>query len=471
VGALPSSVVCGGCGTAAPTDDPFPFRCPNASDDTDHVMTVLLDFARFRFPDGDEPNPFVRYRTLLRAHHIAVAGGLTDAAYVELVQTLDAAVARVDGRGFVVTPFARSPSLSNRLRMESGRVWVKDETGNVSGSHKARHLMGLLIYLEVVDRLEGVRSPRDRPNLAIASCGNAALAAAVVACAGGQRLQVFVPTAADPKVLAQLESLGAQISICPRKAGVHGDPAYRRFQQAVQAGALPFTCQGPSNGLAIEGCKTLGYEMVSELATQRITLDRVFVPVGGGALASATIRALQDAVHLGALRRLPRIHAVQTQAAHPLKRAYDALAQRVLRRLGRETAMREAPAIDQERADLIASQASSPDVIEELRYAATHRAEFMRPWEHEPHSIAAGIIDDETYDWLAVVGGMMASGGYPVVVSEQVLAEANEVAREATDINVDPTGSAGLAGLLQLRDERGVGPDEQVVVLFTGVQR
>jgi len=434
-------------------------------------MTVVLDFARLRFPGGGEPNLFIRYRTLHRAHHLAVAGGLTDTAYVELVQTLDGAVSRADGRGFVATPFTRSPSLSARLRMESGRVWVKDETGDVSGSHKARHLMGLLIYLEVVDRLGLVRSSGDRPDLVIASCGNAALAAAVVARAGGQRLQVFVPTAADPKVLAQLESLGAEISICPRQAGVPGDPTYRRLQQAVRAGALPFTCQGPDNGLAIEGCKTLGYEMVSELAAQRITLDRLFVQVGGGALASATIQALQDAVRLGALHRLPRIHAVQTQAAHPLNRAYDAVARRVLRRLGRETAVPETPVVDQERADLIASHASSPDVIEELRYAATHRAEFMRSWEHKPRSIATGIIDDETYDWLAVVGGMMASGGYPVVVSEQVLTEANGVAREGTGINVDPTGSAGLAGLLQLSDEGTVGPDEHVAVLFTGVQR
>ena len=110
-------------------------------------------------------------------------------------------------------------------------------------------------------------------------------------------------------------------------------------------------------------------------------------------------------------------------------------------------------------------------VADELRYAATHRAEFMRPWEREPRSIAAGIIDDETYDWLAVTNGMIATGGYPVVVSERTLMEANRLARESTGINVDPTGSAGLAGLLQLHGEGRIRPDEQVAVLFTGVQR
>ena len=76
----------------------------------------------------------------------------------------------------------------------------------------------------------------------------------------------------------------------------------------------------------------------------------------------------------------------------------------------------------------------------------------MWPWEQEPHSVAHGILDDETYDWLAVVEGMLATGGSPLVVGEQTLAHANALAREATGIDVDPTGSAGLAGLLALRD-------------------
>ncbi len=468
--AIPSTVVCAGCGAAAPADDPFPFRCPNAGGDTDHVMTVMLDPRRLRFPQGNEPNPFVHYRTLLHPYHVALAGGLLDSVYVDLVRTLDAAVARVDGRGFVATPFARSPLLRDRLRMETGSVWVKDETANVSGSHKARHLMGLLIHLEVIERLGRVRGTETRPELAIASCGNAALAAAVVARAGGRALRVFVPTTADPKVVARLEQLGAEVTRCPRQPGVPGDPTYHRLHEAVRAGALPFTCQGPDNGLAIEGCKTLGYEMVTDLIRSQAGLDRVFVQVGGGALASATIQALQDAVRLRALRRIPRIHAVQTQAVHPLERAYAATVRRILRRLEHEAAPPGAPTGEQARADLMASHASSATVTEELKYAATHRSEFMRPWEHEPRSLATGIIDDETYDWLAVVGGMITSGGHPVVVSEQYLTAANELAHQ-TGIRVDPTGSAGLAGLLQLRDEGVVGPDEHVAVLFTGVQR
>jgi threonine synthase len=95
----------------------------------------------------------------------------------------------------------------------------------------------------------------------------------------------------------------------------------------------------------------------------------------------------------------------------------------------------------------------------------------MQPWEHEPHSVATGILDDETYDWRAVVEGMLTTGGSPLVVGEDLLVEANRFAVSQTGIRVDPTGSAGLAGLLQLRRSGAIGDRERVAVLFTGVQR
>ncbi len=472
--APPSAVVCAGCGYQAPADEPYPFRCPNAvpGDDTDHVMTVRLDWPRLRWPEGGEANPFLRFRTLLHSYHLATARGMDDSAYVALVQELDGAVAAVDGHGFVVTPFGRQDVLSQRLGFTSGGgVWVKDETGNVSGSHKSRHLMGLLLHLEVVERVGQALAGR-AAQLAIASCGNAALAAAVVAQAAGRPLRVFIPTAADPKVVARLRALEAELTICPREAGVPGDPTYHRLRQAVREGALPFTCQGSDNGLTIEGGKTLGYEMVAALAAEGVALDRIFVQVGGGALASSVVQALEDAWRLGVLARLPRIHAVQTRAVQPLVRAYDRAADRILERIAREEGRRPAPPGGaRERADLIRDYAASPLVAEELHYAVTHRSQFMWPWEEEPRSIAGGIIDDETYDWAAVVRGMVASGGYPLAVAEEELMEAHTLARSATRIAVDPTGSAGLAGLLQLVRGAEVGPQERVAVLFTGVQR
>jgi len=428
-------LVCAGCGAEPDPGEPFPFACPHSGrGDVDHVLHRALDTTRVRFPAGDEePNPFIRYRQLLHAYHVAAEGGIGDAEFCALVRRLDERIAAVDGHGFTVTPFGRSGELSERLGFSpDGGVWVKDETGNVSGSHKARHLFGVLVYLEVVERLGRTA---ERPDLAIASCGNAALAAAVVAAAGERTLRVFVPVDADPLVLGRLEELGASVTVCPRTAGVAGDPTVLRLQQALGEGALPFTCQGNLNGLAVEGGETLAWE----IASTGEPVERLIVQVGGGALASACSHGLRDAHALGACDTRPRLDTVQTEAAWPLKRAFDLVV--------------------------------AHDAPGALLYASHHRSEFMWPWEQEPHSVAHGILDDETYDWLAVVDAMLTTGGTALVVGESTLERANALAREATGIAVDPTGSSGLAGLLALREAGDVGDDERVALLFTGVSR
>ena len=110
-------------------------------------------------------------------------------------------------------------------------------------------------------------------------------------------------------------------------------------------------------------------------------------------------------------------------------------------------------------------------IVDAMAYARGHRSEFMWPWENEPKSVATGILDDETYDWAAVVAGMLATDGSPVVVSEATLEEANALARETTGIDVDHTGSSGLAGLMDLARRGEIGKNERVAVLFTGIRR
>lgn len=459
-----STLVCQGCGFDLAPDSPTPLRCPNAGDDGEHVIGRKLD-PHVRFPQDGHANPFVRYRSLTHAYSLARSHSMSDDAFVAMVLELDGAVSDVWGRGFLTTPFGRSGSLSEALGLEEpGGVWVKDETSNVSGSHKARHLMGLAILGETQARL-GI-SAGDAPRLAIASCGNAALAAAVIARAWNRALDVFIPTDAHPRVVAELERLGARVHVCSREPGVAGDPCTRAARRAVTDGAVPFGCQGPDDGLTVEGGETLAWELAGALVHDGRTLDRLFVQVGGGALASACVQGLRDASEHGAAITMPRLHAVQTRGAYPLRRAWDRLVERIYRRLGKER-----PGSDAEIAALLAGRAASPAVEAELAYAAKHRAEFMWPWETEPKSEAHGILDDETYDWLAIVRGTLQSGGFPIVVDEPRLLESNDLARARTGIDVDATGSAGLAGLLELRARGEVGDHESVAVLLTGVQR
>jgi threonine dehydratase len=450
------AVTCTGCGAAAPVDAPFPASCPAAvpGDDIDHVMARHLDLGRVRLVASDDPNPFVRYRQLFRAWHVATAAGWSDERYVGMVRRLDDAVAAIDGHGFRVTPFGRAGALSDELGFSrDGGVWVKDETGGVAGSHKARHLMGIVLELVVGETFDPGLATRP---LAIASCGNAALAAAVVARAAGRRLDVFVPPDAGAAIVGRLRRLGARVEAVARAPGERGDPTVRRMRAVVAAGSIPFTCQGPENGLAIEGGQTLGYEIAEALGSVGETLDRLVVQVGGGALASACAEGLAEARALGAIGELPRLDTVQTEGAWPLRRAYERITYDL-----RDRGLDPSGPLD----------TNQPEVRAVLDHAARYRSAYMWPWETEPASIAHGILDDETYDWLAVLRAMLATGGRPIVVDETELREANELAVRTTGIQADATGSAGLAGLLQLRRPGDIGPHERVAVLLTGIRR
>ena len=209
------------------------------------------------------------------------------------------------------------------------------------------------------------------------------------------------PTSADAAVVDRLRTLGARVVTCPRRPGEAGDPSYLRLQEALAQGAVPFTCQGPDNGLAIEGGSTLAWEIADELRAAGATLDRIVVQVGGGALASGIALGFDDAAAIGAIETVPTLDTVQARGGAPLARAYE----RVLADLG-----------------LVAGTPADPSVVHDgLRRVADRRSRYMWPWETEPVSVAHGILDDETYDWLAVVRAMLVTGGRAVVVDEPAL--------------------------------------------------
>jgi threonine dehydratase len=156
--------------------------------------------------------------------------------------------------------------------------------------------------------------------------------------------------------------------------------------------------------------------------------DRLFVQVGGGAFAASVAAGFRMS------GITPRLHAVQTNACAPLSRAWE-----------------------------LAASVGGP------KHVAQHWGDVMWPWEHVGHSAADGILDDETYDWLPVVGAMVDGHGSPVVAHEHHVLVANELAVRTTGIDASHTGTAGLAGLLAAREH--VAADERVAVIFSGVNR
>ena len=49
-------------------------------------------------------NPFVRYRSRLYSHRVAMARGMDDSIYVAMVNEIDNALVEIDGTGFYETP-------------------------------------------------------------------------------------------------------------------------------------------------------------------------------------------------------------------------------------------------------------------------------------------------------------------------------------------------------------------------------
>lgn len=418
---------CAICGTQVALSASLQWVCPLATaTDRHHVLGFTAEPADI--DKVESSNPFLSFREQLGVDAFGAAIGLDIATRIEIIASLDAAVERVSGTGFHKTPLQRADALSDAFGFTtSGGVWIKDETHNVAGSHKARHIFTELLYLLMAERagLTPWNHVSERPSLAIASCGNAAIAASTLARAVQWPIAVHVPVAAQETVLDVLHSLDADVRVCPRHDGdPAGDPCVWRFRELVEQGALPFGVQGTENVWCLDGGRTLGWEVSEQLPN----VDRVFLQVGGGAFASTFATSFYST---GANARL---HAVQTEGCAPLVRAW----QRYV-------------------------EMGAPSDI-----GATW-SEVMWPWEQIPTSFADGILDDETYDWIDIVGHMQNSHGGAVRASESNIVQAHAMAHEFTNIDVSPTGSSGLAGLLEIGDQ--IDTDEKVLVVFSGHSR
>ena len=480
-------ISCVGCGTRVHAYDSTTFSCPNRDcmPEINHILQkkhVITSQLWQRSKLEDSKNPFIRYRHRLLGYHRALNAHHTDIDYLEHVSDLDSRLAAIDGHGFAETPLTIETDLANAIGLDPMQMlFVKDETHNVAGSHKARHLFGILLNLSN----EALKRP-----FAIASCGNAALAAAVVSKAAGAKLEVYIPTDAEESVVERLKVLGANLHVCERREGELGDPCYLRSLEAVREGAIPFTCQGPDNGLTIEGGSTLAYEIFDRWHEANQSCHHMFVQVGGGALASSSAQALADVMRHEPLPILPRFHTVQTRGAFPLARAYDRVVRVIDARLRGISLPELKPFVDdmsvEERAaahdvngiaqrlimaDCIRSAWDSTAVQSMIRYAVANKNMFMWPWETAPHSVAHGILDDETYDWFAIVCTMLRTGGIPLVVDEAHLIEAHRLANTHTSITPSATGSAGLAGLMLMKEANAIAEYENVSLYFTGIER
>ena len=380
------------------------------------------------WPDksDEELNPYIRWRKMLWSWHKAIDRGWKDEDFISLVKEIDDAIKSTTESKFTITPTGIWENASDLL--PDSVLW-KDETQNVGGSHKARHLMGLLLHL-AVDSIE------ENKRLAISSCGNAAIGAATVARAAERPIDVFIPTWANASIVEELEALGAQIHVCERKEGQLGDPCMVEFHKAIESGALPFGVQATENVFTLDGGRTIGWELAEVLEDSPV--DDLFIQVGGGALLTSCAIGLLEAEQFGRLSKVPRIWAVQAEGCAPFDAAWKKIP-------------KEKP------------------VMEAIQYCQEHQSELMKPWAN-PTGLATGILDDITYDWIGVARSLLLSNGGSVVAREDQVAHASKLV-PSLGVQAEPTGAASVAGAINLFEAGQIDGETTIAVLLTGKDR
>ncbi|TRZ87979.1 MAG: threonine synthase [Methanosarcinales archaeon] len=198
-----------------------------------------------------------------------------------------------------------TPLLENRRLWKNGRLLIKCEASNPTGSFKDRGSS-----LEITKALEF-----GKQKVALASTGNMGASIAAYAAYAGLECTVFIPDIVGKEKLTQIKAYGAKTIL------VDGDysVAMKEAEDFVVSNRDSFlTGDYPWRS---EGTKTLGFEIADQLYW-RIP-DHVVVPVGNGTLIWSVFEAFRELVLVGITDRIPRIIGVQVENCDPVVHAWE----------------------------------------------------------------------------------------------------------------------------------------------------
>jgi threonine synthase len=325
--------------------------------------------------------------------------------YQELLPVRDAANIVTLGEG--MTPLLRvSERVSARLGFKGGRLSIKDEGKNPTGSFKAR---GMAVAISKAKEL-GIKE------VALPSAGNAGSAAAAYAAAAGIRAHIAVPRDVPPVNLAEMRMSGADVLLVD---GLIDEAGRVLHQQAAERGWFELaTLKEPYRQ---EGKKTLGLELAEQGGWGPNCLpDVVIFPTGGGTGIVGMWKAFEELGQLGWIGpKRPMMVVVQATGCAPLVRAFE------------------------------------------------RGADHAEPWEGAA-TIAAGLrVPSAIGDYLVLNAIRESAGTAVAVTDDQIRAGQLEMAREV-GIYSCPEGGATWAALRALRHRGSLSGKEDIVLFSTG---
>ncbi|HKW91501.1 MAG TPA: threonine synthase [Methylomirabilota bacterium] len=249
--------------------------------------------------------------------------------------------------------------------------------------------------------------------LMIPSAGNAGGAAAVYGARAGLPVAVVVPRDTPEAALAEAALAGAHVFTVD---GTIADAGRAIAAVAPQLGWLDLaTLKEPYR---LEGKKTMGLELAEQLGWD--APDMLVYPTGGGTGLIGIWKAYEELQAMGWISAAPpRFVAVQAEGCAPLLRAWE------------------------------------------------EKAETTSPWENAMTN-APGLRVPSPFAGRQMLQILRDSGGFPRVVSDRSIVEAQRLLARVEGIWTAPESAATVAALLQMKDEGVISATTRVVLIHTG---
>lgn len=258
------------------------------------------------------------------------------------------------------TPLLPAPRLSERT---GGRVWLKLEGANPTGSFKDRGMtLAISKALE-----EGAKA------VVCGSTGNTSASAAAYAGRAGMTCAVLIPEG-----YIALGKLAQALIHGARVLQIRGN-----FDSALEivrrlGEAAPVTVVNSVNPFRIEGQKTGAFEIVDVLGDAP---DYHFIPVGNAGNITAHWKGYREYQDAGRLTRLPRMMGFQAAGAAPLVEGHpidnpETVATAI--RIGNPASWFGATAAASESGGGIAA-VTDEEILDAYRYLAQDESVFCEP--------------------------------------------------------------------------------------------
>ncbi|UCB46475.1 MAG: threonine synthase [Spirochaetota bacterium] len=311
----------------------------------------------------------------------------------------------VEKEYFPPIPVGNTPLWTpHNLRKKTGfdKLYIKDDSLNPTGSLKDRasYLVAAFALREKI------------PDVVVASTGNAASSMAGVGAAAGLNIKIFIPATAPQAKRIQALQYGAKVI---EVDGTY-DKAYELSLEYTKThgGLSRNTAYNP---LTIEGKKTVALEIYKQLGAAQLGAvpDWIFVSAGDGVIIGGLYKGLQDLLHLGLIKRMPVICAVQAEGSNAICHAFR-------------------------NGDFIESY-SSNTVADSISVDVPRNGYYAVKYLHK-------------YDGRCVE-----------VTDREILAAQKELA-STTGLFAEPAASASLAGFL--KEKNSIPHNDTVVILVTG---